>query len=334
MTTPNFWTLKTARGCDVNIERRLLTVLTAIVVAGCLATGLLPGRALAQAAAARETLEYCNVSLITEAVVPARQAGALKAIEAVEGMHVEAGQILGQINDDQAQVAKKVAEAELAVAHEQATNDINVRYAAAQTDVARKTLEINEEANRQIPRSKPEMVIQQLKLEVRRAELGTEQAAMEQKIAGITAEAKATQVNAAEVDIEYRRIVAPIGGEVVEVTPHVGEWVNPGDPVLRIVQLDRLRVTGNLELSRVSHGDVINRPVTIEVVMTGGRVETFAGKITFADPLVAIGGSYQVFAEVENRRDVTGQWLLHPGVQATMIIDLRPPVLGQRSFQR
>jgi len=316
------------------MRRNIVALLPLIVIAACLAATVPLGRVLAQSSQARETIEYCTVSLIKEAVVPARQAGAMTSIEAVEGMQVEAGQILGQINDDQAQAAKQVAEAELAVAREQAANDINVKYAAAQTDVAQATLDLNEEANRLVPRSKPESVIKQLRLEVKRAELGTDQAAMEQKIAGITAEARATQVHAADVDIEYRKIVAPIRGEVVEVTPHVGEWVNPGDPVLRIVQLDRLRVTGNLEFSRVSHGDVINRPVSVEVVMTGGRVETFAGKITFADPLVAVGGVYQVFAEVENRRDVTGQWLLHPGVQATMVIDLRPPVLGQRSFQR
>jgi macrolide-specific efflux system membrane fusion protein len=100
-----------------------------------------------------------------------------------------------------------------------------------------------------------------------------------------------------------------------------GEWVEPGNEVLRLVRLDRLRIEGFLNASDFSPSEVSNRPVRVTVELARGRKETFQGKIVFVNPLVQAGGVYRVWAEVVNRME-NNQWLLRPGLLAEMTIDV------------
>ena len=54
------------------------------------------------------------------------------------------------------------------------------------------------------------------------------------------------EVQAAEANLERRRITAPLDAVVVELSRHEGEWAQVGDPVMRLVRIDRLRVEGFL----------------------------------------------------------------------------------------
>jgi hypothetical protein len=69
---------------------------------------------------------------------------------------------------------------------------------------------------------------------------------------------------------------------------------------------------------------LIDHPVTVEIAAAGGQTATFNGKIVFVDPEVGVYGQ-RVSAEVENRKDNGGHWLLRPGVglKPTMTIQLR-----------
>jgi len=134
--------------------------------------------------------------------------------------------------------------------------------------------------------------------------------------------ASGSESEAAGAQIDRRRIKAPIDGTVVEVFHHVGEWVSPGEPVFHLVRMNRLRVEGFLDASEFDPGDVVNRRVSIKVQLAHGEA-TFDGKLVFAHPLVDARGKFKVWAEVDNRQDRAGQWMLRPGLTTTMAIDLR-----------
>ena len=53
-----------------------------------------------------------------------------------------------------------------------------------------------------------------------------------------------------------------------------------------------------------------------------GRNETFKGDIVFVDPMVEADGQYLVRALIKNREE-NGQWLLRPGMDAEMTIQLK-----------
>ncbi len=267
-------------------------------------------------------IENCLVSMLEEAQVPGREAGVLVSLEAKEGMQVKAGSMVGRIDDSEPTMEKRIKSKEFETAQESASNDVNVRYAKAATAVAKATYEKNADAARRVPGSVTEMDLLKYKLEWRKAELQIEQAEHEQKVNIYTAEAKKAAVDAAELSIQRRQIDSPIDGVVVKLYKHVGEWVAPGDPVVRIVRVDRLRIEAFLNASDYPPQELDAKPVTVEVELARGRKEKFPGKVVFVSPIVEAGGEYRVLADVVNRSD-DGQWLLRPGQLATMTIRLQ-----------
>jgi hypothetical protein len=105
----------------------------------------------------------------------------------------------------------------------------------------------------------------------------------------------------------------------VTLYKHVGDWVAIGDPVLRMVRMDKLRVEGFVNASKYNPADIQGHAVSVRVELERGRVEEFRGKIVFVSPLVEGAGDYRVFAEVENRMD-NNHFVLRPGLNAEMTI--------------
>ncbi|HWA98368.1 MAG TPA: HlyD family efflux transporter periplasmic adaptor subunit [Pirellulales bacterium] len=262
----------------------------------------------------------CLVSLIDEVQLSSEESGLIVSVEVREGAQVQEGALLARINDRQVQAARLIALAEQQAAQEKAENDINVRYAKAARDVAQKELESAMEANRKVPGTKSYIELQKLQLTVEQARLQIEQSQHEQTVAKFDAEARTAKLAAAEDDIVRRHIKAPFNGEVVEVLFRPGEWVQPGDKVMRLVRLDRLRIDGFVSAKDYSPGELDHRPVSVEVELARGRRERFPGQVVFVNPIIQPGGDYRVRAEVVNRMD-RGQWLLRPGVEADMLID-------------
>ena len=82
---------------------------------------------------------------------------------------------------------------------------------------------------------------------------------------------------------------APFDGVVTNVYRHPGEWVAPGDPVIKVIQVDRLRIEGSLSAAEYDPPEIDGRPVTIEAELAHGRKVTFTGKVVFVSPLVSLG---------------------------------------------
>ncbi|MGE3405666.1 MAG: efflux RND transporter periplasmic adaptor subunit [Pirellulales bacterium] len=293
--------------------------------------GAAPGQRSATPGQAR--LERCLVSLIEDVEVPASEAGQLVAVEAREGLQVEAGALLARINDDQPQHMRKIALAEQKAAEEQASNDVKVRYSKALTAKSGTDYRDTTILNRRSPGTISASEERRKLLELRAAELQVEQAELDQRVAKFTAESKSSELAAADTAIARRQILAPISGMVVETHKKLGEWVQPGETVLRIVRLDRLRVEGFLNASEHNPHEVMNRPVLVEVPLAHGRVEQFRGKVVFVSPLVEADGEFRVWAEVVNRTE-GDQWLLLPGLNAAMSIELGRTLPPAREAQR
>ena len=103
------------------------------------------------------------------------------------------------------------------------------------------------------------------------------------------------------------------------------EWVNPGDPVLRIMQFDLLYCDGYVDAAAHDPSEVADRPVTVTVVSAQGE-RSVKGRIVYASQEVE-GTDFKVRAEFDNQQDEKGFWLVRPGQTATITIHLdQPPV--------
>ncbi len=267
-------------------------------------------------------LSHCQVLLINDVDVPAEEAGRLLAVNAKEGDYVEQDALIAQINDHQALLSKVAAELERDAAQVRADDDIEVRYSVKSFELAEAELNQDIEINRRSPGTVPATEIRRKQLERTRAELQIDRSRLELKVSQMTVEVKAAAVQATEDSIQRRRIVAPFAGQVIQVFRQSNEWVNVGEPIMRIVQMERLFVDGFISGADYSVVDIANRPVTVEIDLARGRKEKFRGQVVFVNPLVQAGNRYRVRAEVENRQEKS-QWLLNPGSTATMIIHLQ-----------
>ena len=269
------------------------------------------------------------VSLIDYVQVPARQGGVLDALalpdgtKIQEGVEVGEGQLLGQLDSKDALARKRAAQIEYRVAQAEAAKAIVAIEAADKTKlVAEAEVAESEYVNKRSPNSVPRTQVRRQKLTVERAKAETEVARRDQETADLTVEARQAQTDVAEINLEMHLIKSPIQGEVVNVYRKVGEWVNPGDPLLRIVRLDKLRVEGFIKLDEYRHEEIKGQPVTVSLRMARGREEQFHGTITHASPLIQASGDYRVLCEIDNRK-VDGFWVMLPGMEATMTIQLK-----------
>ena len=266
-------------------------------------------------------LERCLVSLVEEAKVPAREPGVLVELLVHEGDRVGRGDVIAKIDDSQPQSEKRKAKAEHDQTLAKAESDVDVRYAEAAEKVAEAEYKKAVDSHSKVPGSVSEVERDRLSLNEKKSELQIEQAKLERRLAALAAQSKEVEVQAAENAIERRQVKSPLEGVVVQVFPHQGEWMQPGDPLARVVRADKLRVEGYVDSSRFDPDVVRDRPVTVEVTLADKRSEIFKGRIVFTSPIVESGGDYRVWAEVENRQ-VAGsqQWLLRAGQTATMTI--------------
>jgi len=304
----------------ISMRGQWLALISMAAVAGWV------GRARAENPLGPPVLPHCLVSLVDEADVPAQEPGVITALTVKEGQRVAKGDLLARIDDVQAQCEKRKAQAEKAAAVEQATNDITVRYAQAEADVALFAYLKSKQAYDAVPGSVTQVDLKRLNLEHERAVLSIDKAKLDMRVAAFTAEEKGAEADAADEAIRRRQIKAPLDGVVSQITPHLGEWVKPGDSVVHILRMDRLQVEGFLEAKQYPQSEIRDRTVT--VTLKGAKntepVE-FTGRIVFVSPQEEAGNEYRIKAEVENRL-VPGsnvEWLLHPGTNVTMRIDLK-----------
>jgi membrane fusion protein, multidrug efflux system len=286
------------------------------------------------ARAADLVLPKCFVKHVDDIQLPAMEAGALVQLGVKEGSQVRKGDVIGKIYDSEAQMQRKAAESEYAAAVERWKNDVPIRYAEASAEVAKKDWEMMIESNKISPKAVPEIEVLKKELEWKVTKLQIEKAQDDQLLAKYDAYTKQAQRDAAKLALERRTIRALFDGEVVELYRHQGEWVNPGDPIMRLVSLDTMWVDGFVEQAKYDPHEIQDCNVTVEVEMAHGRKELVDGRITYVSSLLdGTGKRYQVRAEVANRQEF-GRWLLRHGMKATMTIHLNNGEVGAVDVSR
>jgi len=275
------------------------------------------------------TLTDCIVSAKDHIQLPAQQAGVILQLETEDGLTVEEGvivsalQFIGKLDDEDPAARLDAAAAEHQVAIEEHLKaESNVVAAVATVGVADAELKESEDINRRSPNAIPAT-------QVRRQELTVTRSAAEKVVADRDVKAAASktvssqeQVNLAEINSKKYQLISPLDGVVVQVYRKPGEWVSPGDPIARIVRMDKLRVEGFVDASRYLPEDIEGREVTVIIRRPNREAEEFKSTISFVSPIVEASGDYRVWAEVDNRTSKGKHWVLRPGMEAEMRIHL------------
>ncbi|HUD64294.1 MAG TPA: HlyD family secretion protein [Candidatus Sulfotelmatobacter sp.] len=94
------------------------------------------------------------------------------------------------------------------------------------------------------------------------------------------AQRKKADLDQAQLNLQYTRIVAPVNGIVSDRTVEVGQNVAPGQELMKVINLDDVWFTGNFKETQLRKMKV-GQKVTIEVDANGrtynGKVDSIAG---------------------------------------------------------
>jgi macrolide-specific efflux system membrane fusion protein len=260
-------------------------------------------------------VEAVVLRLLAEAEVPAQEAGLIKALAVREGQHVAQGELLAQIDDEVPRLAAAAAQLQFEIAQAKATNDVRLRYAQKALEVSEAELRRSTESVERFPKSVSESQLDVERLTVQKNRLELEQAAHEQQVATLEMKAKDQERTAAKAQVIRRRIEAPFDGVVVQVLVRQGEWVEPGQQALRMVNVERLKAEGFIPAQRAI-ASLAGQPVRLTVELGEKAAESFTGKIVFVSPEVdPITGQVRVWAEIDNK-----DGRLRPGQPARMVV--------------
>ena len=255
-------------------------------------------------------LEKCRITLIDHVTLASDRTGILANVEFKEGDTVSHGVQVALIGDD-------VAKATLAVAEKKATNEVEVNFAKVAKDAAEKEHERLTEANRKAGegiKSVSLLEVDKARLAADKAKLSIEQAEHELQVNKLDRDVKAAE-------LKTYSVLAEFDGVVTRIFKKKGEAVRQGDPVVEIVNTDKVRVEGRVKLADlrfVKKGAKTLVRLSVEDLDLPEEKEVFEGKITFVD-LVSdpVSGSTRIYAEVQNRDNI-----LRAGLMAEMEIEI------------
>ncbi len=248
-------------------------------------------------------LNDCTLTLIDKVTLASDRIGILKQINFKEGDKVQKKALVAQLNND-------VAIATANIATQLSENEVDISLAEKSHEVAKA------EHNQQKELSKQSATTSYLLL---RAQLSEESTALEIKKAKNEKMIRGLQAKEADARLKEYDIIAPFSGIITQRYKNVGDAVQYGEAILDIVNLDRLRIEGDLPLKyawTVKPGTPVIIQLNLPEGTEGIKQRQFKGKIVFVDVAVKTSASkVRVWAEINNKNHQ-----VLPGLFCTMTI--------------
>lgn len=273
--------------------------------ATCLAISTLAAEDTAAPSKSTIVLDQCIVRAIDKAFISAERDGVVEIVETTIGERVEKGQPLVHLRDE-------IAKANLALAEEQAADDTDVKLGEVLKNATLDEFVRYEALHKQKAATTKDMT--RIKMEKERGSLTYDSAIVKQRIHKLEAELAAATLKSFHVN-------APFAGTVTRMLKNPGEAVTDGEPVLELVNTDRVHIEG---YARVEDVWKLQRgtPVTVQLDSpalenSGVKLPACEGKIVLVDVVVQpVTQTVRIVAEVTNQENS-----LRDGLKARMSID-------------
>lgn len=272
--------------------------------------------AVAQQTSPVITVDSVILAPVRTVEIPARENGVLSIVNIKEGSLVADGDVIATIDDDDAVLEQKEAETALAIATIEADSSIGVKLATASHVFAESELKRALQAVRQSQRSVSESEVDQLRLTAEKAKLAVQQAEEEARTAKLKATSAANRLDRAKQNVARHQITSPIAGIVAERHVERGEWVETGQVVSRLLQIDRLKVEGVLDAKLLVTG-LTGAAVTVIAKLPGHREPTrFKGRLVYVSAETnSFNNTVRFRAEIDN-----SELRLRPGMKTSIQI--------------
>ncbi|MGD9597986.1 MAG: efflux RND transporter periplasmic adaptor subunit [Steroidobacteraceae bacterium] len=298
---------------DNNTRRRRLLALAGVVVLGAVAYGLYWFLHARYYESTDDSYVAADLVQITSEV-----AGAVAAVHVDDTQHVQAGQLLVELDPADATLARDAAEAELASVVREVRSlfaqvdaqRAQVRASAIALETARADLtrragiagggavsaEEVQHARDEVARLQAALLAQRETLASSAARIAHTSIPTHPRV-----KAAAARVRAAALALERTRILAPIAGTVARRSVQIGARIAPGAPLMAVVPLSDVWVEANfkeVQLARLR----IGQPVEL-------HADVYGGDVTYHGRVAGLGaGSGSAFALLPPQ-NASGNWI-------------------------
>jgi len=259
-------------------------------------------------------LESAILKAMDTTIVSAQSSGVLGEMKVKEGSKVNPDDLLARIRDEAIRLKLDQQSTQMLIAKRKHENNIDKEVAEKSRDVAETEYQRALAANKRVPNTYPLNEIDRLKLVAERSKLEVDRALYEIEMAGLDQLVASNEYKQTAELLERHSIKSPVIGTVVSVEKHLGEWVEPGTEIFRIVRTDTLRVEGFIPVSQ-DDGRLIGAKAVLRLSNSDAQSE-YTGKVVFVSPEVnPVNSLVRVFIEVPN---TDGALRPGPAVQASI----------------
>jgi membrane fusion protein, multidrug efflux system len=271
-------------------------------------------------------------------LVSSRIPGTVAKVYVLENWRVKAGDLLLTLDPRDYQVRVSQAQAQLARAR-QSVDELYAQLQAAESGVNLAASQLREtqldynrakalreqnvvstqfydQATTALRVAMADQALAEHQLQQARAALGGDMVDHARYDRPIVQQAQAV-LEAANLDLSYTQIRSPIGGIITRKNVHVGNRIQPGEPLMAIVPVDRLYITANFKETQLT--DVrVGQPAEIEADIYPGYM--YRGHI---DSISVGTGAAFALLPPEN---ATGNWVkVVQRVPVKVVLNQEPP---------
>lgn len=278
--------------------------------------------------------EQCKVRFADEVEVPAMETGRVEKMMVQLNDSVQPDSPIARLDGRSLAIRRRAAMLKFNAAKAELSDDVEVRYAKVALSEAKAELDTSNAVHDDVRGVIPMNQIRRLRLAVERGELEIVLAQRRYKERLLESQLLESELAVLDNQLDNLEANSPISGVIIEVMRSPGEWVDKGQTIAKIGQLDRLNVHALVRGDLLSPANCRGLPISVHWTdLADGKPRSLSGKVSSADPQTLPGNQYRLHAEITNEtiRSASGetQWLLTPGTPVRMKIYVPTRVAGR-----
>ncbi len=193
--------------------------------------GIFPGSCMAQSNADRILIDNAVLKIVEERDIPARTSGPILRSEIREGVLVQSGQLVMEIDNEQTQVELKKSRKELEMAKLEAASRVDLEYSKRTIEVAEAELGRAIRSNQRRPGVVPQSELDQLSLVVKKSLAEKEKTEFQIEMRAMSRDIQEIELELNRLKNDFHQIKSPLNGMIVEVHRREGEWVEASESI-------------------------------------------------------------------------------------------------------